>query len=282
MTDDAPHPPSDSGFAAALLPVAETTILTDADGLDSGPIEIPARDLPSGEADIIPGYAARPLGNGPFPTILVVQEIFGVHEHIRDLCRRLAKAGYLAVAPELYARQGDPASIASIQAILSTILPKIADSQVLADLDAGADWAASHGGDPARLGITGFCWGGRIAWLYAAHAPGLKAAVAWYGKVTGPITPMTPRHPVDVAGALKAPVLGLYGGADQSIPLDTVEHARQVASAGSMPVEIQVYPDAPHAFCADCRSSYREGPAKDGWRRMLAWFAGHGLDPSRP
>jgi carboxymethylenebutenolidase len=277
MTDQASQTPPGTGYAAAVLPVAPTTIVTDAAGLDAGPIGIPSADWPSGEARIIPGYAAMPEGTGPFPTILVVQEIFGVHEHIRDLCRRLAKKGYLAVAPELYVRQGDPGAIADFATIFSAIVSKVADGQVLADLDAAAAWAAANGGDPARLGITGFCWGGRIVWLYAAHSAGLKAAVAWYGKVVGPVTPLTPRHPVDVADRLRAPVLGLYGTADQSIPVDTVEQMRSATAAAAHPVEIVLYPDAPHAFNADCRPSYREGPARDGWERMLAWFADHGV-----
>mgnify|MGYP001806180232 CR=1 FL=1 len=252
-----------TGFAAAVQPVhAQSVIATDADGLDAGPVMI----------DDLPAYVAKPQGAGPFATVLVVQEIFGVHEHIRDVCRRLAKLGYLAVAPELYFRQGDPSAIADIQTLLSTLVSRIPDAQVLADLDKAAAWAAGHGGDPQRLAITGFCWGGRITWLYAAHNPRLKAAVAWYGRLTGEANAMTPRDPIDVAADLKAPVLGLYGGADQGIRLSSVERMRDAAKAATVKVEIVVYPDAPHAFHADYRPSYRAEAAKDGWNRLRDWF----------
>ena len=252
-----------TGFAAAVQPVhAQSVIATDADGLDAGPVMI----------DDLPAYVAKPHGAGPFATVLVVQEIFGVHEHIRDVCRRLAKLGYLAVAPELYFRQGDPSAIADIQTLLSTLVSRIPDAQVLADLDKAAAWAAGHGGDPQRLAITGFCWGGRITWLYAAHNPRLKAAVAWYGRLTGEANAMTPRDPIDVAADLKAPVLGLYGGADQGIRLSSVERMRDAAKAATVKVEIVVYPDAPHAFHADYRPSYRAEAAKDGWNRLRDWF----------
>ncbi|OAN51109.1 carboxymethylenebutenolidase [Paramagnetospirillum marisnigri] len=260
-----------SGYALAVSPASAQAIATDHVGLVTGAVMIPT----GGAA--MPAYAAMPGGKGPFPTILVVQEIFGVHEHIRDVCRRLAKLGYLAVAPELYFRQGDPSTIAEIPAILSTIVSKVADSQVLADLDATAAWAAANGGDAKRLGITGFCWGGRITWLYAAHNPRLKAAVAWYGKLAGDATTLTPKHPLDLAAQLKAPVLGLYGGADQGIPVDTVEKMRAAAKSAKVPVEIVLYPDMPHAFHADYRPSYREAPAKDGWNRLVNWFRGNDL-----
>ncbi|MDO8607783.1 MAG: dienelactone hydrolase family protein [Phaeospirillum sp.] len=256
-----------TGYALAVSPAEATAIATDTSGLSAGVVMIP---VDGGTA--MPAYAAMPATKGPFPTVLVVQEIFGVHEHIRDICRRLAKLGYLAIAPELYFRQGDPSVIPAIPTILSSIVSKVPDVQVLSDLDFCAAWVAGNGGDPARLGITGFCWGGRVAWLYAAHNPNLKAAVAWYGKLTGDVSAMTPKHPVDVAAELKAPVLGLYGGADQGIPQDTVEKMRSAVKLARVPVEIKVYPDVSHAFHADYRPSYREAPARDGWGRLQAWL----------
>jgi carboxymethylenebutenolidase len=206
--------------------------------------------------------------------ILVVQEIFGVHEHIRDVCRRLAHAGYLALAPELYVRQGDVSQLASIEEIFAKVVSQVPDAQVLADLDASADWARRNGGS-AQLGITGFCWGGRITWLYAAHNPRLNAAVAWYGRLRGVSSALQPRHPIDLAASLKAPVLGLYGGKDEGIPLADVEAMRAALKASGSASEIQVYDDAPHGFHADYRPSYREAAAHDAWQRALAWFAGH-------
>jgi len=207
-----------AGFALAVRPVSSQTITTDSDGLAAGPVRVPVHD---GE---IPAYRAMPATGGPFPVVLVVQEIFGVHEHIQDICRRFAKLGHLAVAPELFARQGDPSQIGDIQTIIATIVAKVPDAQVMSDLDATVAWARSTGsGDTARLGISGFCWGGRIVWLYAAHSAQLKAGVAWYGRLVGERNELQPQHPVDVAAELKAPVLGLYGAADQGIPLDSVE-----------------------------------------------------------
>jgi carboxymethylenebutenolidase len=261
-----------AGFAAAVSPVAAETITTDSSGLDASEVKIPVHD---GE---MPGYLAKPKQGSALATVLVVQEIFGVHEHIRDLCRRLAKQGYLAVAPELYARQGDVSKMTDIQEIISKVVSKVPDEQVLSDLDAAADWAAStQKGDRARLGITGFCWGGRISWLYAAHKPALKAAAAWYGRLLGPTDALHPKNPIDVAATLKPPVLGLYGGQDQGIPLDTIERMRAALKAAGNPSEIVVYPDAGHAFNADYRPSYRQGPAEDAWKRMLAWFKRYGL-----
>lgn len=260
------------GFALAVRPAGAETITTDSDGLEAGEVRIPVTD---GE---IPGYRAMPARGGPFATVLVVQEIFGVHEHIRDVCRRLAKRGYFAVAPELFVRQGDVAGLADIQTIISTVVSKVPDSQVLSDLDATAAWAGATGSaDPDRLGITGFCWGGRIVWLYAAHNPGLKAGVAWYGRLAGEATALQPRYPVDVAAQITAPVLGLYGAADQGIPLQTVEEMRGALKAAKANCEIVVYPDTPHGFHADYRPSYRPQQAADAWRRLLAWFAAHGV-----
>ena len=260
-----------AGFAAAVLPVSAATFSTDTSGLVAGDISIPA----SGRD--IPGYRAMPASGRNFPLTLVVQEVFGVHEHIKDVCRRLAKLGHMAVAPELYARQGDVSKMKDIQQIISTGVAKVPDAQVLDDLDAAVAWAESTGqADVNRLGITGFCWGGRITWLYAAHSGKVKAGAAWYGRLTGPKTPLNPRHPLDVAGELKAPVLGLYGGQDQSIPLPTVEAMRGALQAAGKPCEIIVYPDAGHAFFADYRPSYHAEAAKDGWQRLRNWFTQHG------
>lgn len=259
-----------TGFAAAVQPVAASTqVTTDAKGLTAGEVKIPVKD---GQ---IPAYRAMPAGGRNLPTVLVVQEIFGVHEHIKDICRRFAKAGYLAIAPELYARQGDVSKLADIDQI-RPIVAKVPDAQVMADLDAAAAWAAKIGGDPAKLAVTGFCWGGRITWLYAAHNPKLKAGVAWYGRVVGQASELSPKHPVDLAKDLKAPVLGLYGGADAGIPNDTVEQMRAALKAAGKKSEIHLYPDMPHGFHADYRASYRKEAAEDGWKRLLAWFKKHG------
>jgi carboxymethylenebutenolidase len=260
-----------AGYAASVQPVAgETQVATDTQGLTAGEVSVPTRD---GE---IPAYSAMPAGGKNLPIVLVVQEIFGVHEHIKDVARRFAKLGYLAVAPELYARQGDVSKLAGMDEI-RPIVAKVPDEQVMSDLDAAADWAAKHGGDPKRLGITGFCWGGRITWLYAAHNPALKAAVAWYGKVEAPGTALQPKHPIERVKELKAPVLGLYGGADAGIPNESVERMRAALRAAGKPCEIHTYPDAPHAFFADYRPSYRKGPAEDGWKRLLDWLRKHGV-----
>ena len=257
-------------YASAVEPVAQTAIHTDSHGLEAGDVRIPVRD------GTLAGYCARPAGKSNLPIVMLIHEIWSVHEYFRDLCRRLAKLGYLAVAPDLFGRQGDPASLERDD-IFSKIVSRVPDAQVMADLDATAAWAASNGGDPNRLGATGFCWGGRITWLYAAHNPKLKAGVAWYGKVEGPADALKPRHPIDVAKELKAPVLGLYGGADAGIPNDGVDRMREALKAAGKPSEIHTYPDAPHAFHADYRPSYRKEPAEDGWRRMLDWFRGHGV-----
>jgi len=261
-----------AGFAAAVKPVrAQTMITTDAKGLTAGEVKIPVQD---GE---FPAYRAMPEGGKSLPTVLVVQEIFGVHEHIRDVCRRLAKLGYLAVAPELYARQGDVSKMKSAQEIMETVVSKVPDAQVMSDLDATARWAAVNGGDAKRLAITGFCWGGRIVWLYAAHNPNLKAAVAWYGRVTGSSDALHPKQPIDLAKSIKPPVLGLYGGTDPGIPVETVDMMRdELKSAGSAS-EFVIYPDAPHAFFADYRPSYRRQAAEDGWRRLQAWLKKYGV-----
>ena len=262
-----------AGFALAVQPVmAQTAIATDTDGLTAGEIKVPTT---GGE---MPAYRAQPATGGSFPVILVVQEIFGVHEHIKDVCRRLAKQGYLAIAPELYARQGDPRAFANVQELMNQLVSKVSDAQVLGDLDACIAWAKANGGDPARLGITGFCWGGRITWLYAAHNRQVKAGVAWYGRLVGTASEMTPKQPIDIAAKLNGPVLGLYGGQDQGIPLDTVENMRKALAEGNAAGKasaIVVYDKAPHAFHADYRPSYRKEEAEDGWQRLLAWFKQH-------
>lgn len=261
------------GFAAAVQPVSAQTITTDAEGLDAGAVEIPTAD------GKVPGYRAMPKGAGPFPVVLVVQEIFGVHEHIKDICRRLAKLGYYAIAPELYARQGDVSKETDFRKIIREVVSKVPDAQVMSDLDAAVALAKSEKGDVEKLAITGFCWGGRIVWLYSAHSPALKAGVAWYGRLLGDKDELHPKNPIDVAAQLKAPVLGLYGEADDGIPVAAIEQMREAAKAGSTEVEIHVYPGAPHAFHADYRPSYRKIEAENGWKRMLAWFAKQGVPP---
>ncbi len=260
-----------AGFALAVQPVTAQTIHTDTNGLTAGEIQIPTAD------GAIPGYRAMPAKGKTFPVVLVVQEIFGVHEHIKDVCRRFAKQGYLAVAPELYARQGDVSKLADISQIMP-IVAKVPDEQVMTDLDAAVIWAENSGhGDVSKLGITGFCWGGRIVWLYAAHNPSLKAGVAWYGRLVGQPDPLHPQNPTDLAGSLKAPVLGLYGGQDQGITQESIEAMRTALKAANSPSEIVVYPDAGHGFHADYRPSYNKEDAADGDHKMYAWFKSHGV-----
>jgi carboxymethylenebutenolidase len=261
-----------TGFAMAVRPVSADTITTDAKGLEAGEVKIPV------EKGEIPAYRAMPDSKGPFPTVLVVQEIFGVHEHIKDLCRRFAKLGYFAVAPELYARQGDVSKMTKIEDIISKVVSKVPDAQVMSDLDAAVAWAKKTGkADTAKLGITGFCWGGRIVWLYSAHNKDLKAGVAWYGRLVGQTDELHPKNPIDLVADLKAPVLGLYGGADAGIPVESVEKMRKALKDDKKPAEIVVYPDTPHGFNADYRPSYRKASAEDGWKRLLEWFKKHGV-----
>jgi carboxymethylenebutenolidase len=261
-----------SGFAAAVQPVmAQQVISTSAEGLTAGEVVI------GSNGTAMPAYRAQPAKGSNFAVVLVVQEIFGVHEYIKDVCRRLAKLGYLAIAPELYYRHGSVAGMTTIQEILDKVVSKVADDQVMVDLDNCVAWARGNGGDASRLAITGFCWGGRITWLYAARNPQVKAGVAWYGRLVGNASQLTPRHPVDLAKDVKPPVLGLYGGQDQGIPLDTVDKMREGLKAGGGKSAIHVYPDAPHAFHADYRPSYRKEAAEDGWKRLQAWFKQHGM-----
>ncbi|GJD94652.1 dienelactone hydrolase family protein [Methylobacterium iners] len=260
------------GLTLATTRVEAQAIRTDSEGIEAGEVAIPTGDGP------MPGYRAVPRGEGPFPIVLVIEEIFGVHDYIKDICRRLAKAGYCAVAPELYARQGDLATMTDVQVILRDVIAKTPDAQWIADLDATAAWAASAArGDGKRLGAMGWCRGGRATWLYAAHRADLKAAIAWYGPLGGERTPIQPRTAGDVAAEIKAPLLALYGGQDAGIPVAAVEEARDRARAAGRSVELVVYPEAPHGFHADYRPSYRKAQAEDGWSRALAFLKANGV-----
>lgn len=263
------------GYAAAAWPVmGQTAIKTPADGLTAGEVMIDVNGF------AMPAYRAAPAGQTGLPVVLVLSEIFGVHEYIADTARRLARAGYLAIAPELFVRQGDAQSYGEMAKLIAEVISKVPDAQVLADLDATVQWAAAHGGDTRKLAVTGFCWGGRQTWLYTAHNPAVKAGVAWYGRLVGQTSALNPRHPVDVAARLHAPVLGLYGGADTGIPLNTVEQMKAALATGNAAAQASrfvVYPDAPHAFHADYRPSFRQEAAEDGWKRALAWFKQHGV-----
>jgi carboxymethylenebutenolidase len=262
------------GIAAAAGPVmAQTAIKTPTTGLTVGEVTIDVAGFK------LPVYRAAPAGVRNAPVVLVISEIFGVHEYIADVANRFARAGYFAVAPELFARAGDPGSYGEIAKLIAEIIMKTPDGQVMADLDACLNWAQGQGADTSRTAVTGFCWGGRITWLYAAHQPKVKAGVAWYGRLVGATNPAWPSHPIDLAGRLNAPVLGLYGGKDDGIPLESVERmkaALQQGSAAARRSEFVVYPDAPHAFHADYRPTYRKEAAEDGWKRCLAWFKAHG------
>lgn len=264
-----------AGFSLAAGPVAaQTAIATDAKGLVAGKVEIPTSD------GKIPAYRAAPEGKKNLPTILVVQEIFGVHEYIQDVCRRLAHLGYLAIAPELYVRQGDPSKYTEIPKLQAEVVSKVPDKQVTADLDATAAWAAAHGGNPDRLGIVGFCWGGRQVWLYAAHNAKLKAGAAWYGQLAGDPSELKPKSALAIVNDLKAPVLGAYGGKDAGISQTDVDRMRVELAKGSAAAKasrIDIYPEAGHAFHADYRPSYRKAEAEQAWRRMLDWFKQNGL-----
>ncbi|MGO4303842.1 dienelactone hydrolase family protein [Cupriavidus sp. RAF12] len=262
-----------SAFAAAALPVAAETIKTNFKGLTAGEVTIPSGGFN------MPAYCAQPEGKKNLPVVLVISEIFGVHEHIADVCRRFAKLGFLAIAPELFARQGDPGSFGTIQELQANIISKVPDAQVMGDLDAAVAWAGANGGELNRLGITGFCWGGRITWLYTAHSKRVKAAVAWYGQLVGAPTALKPRNPVDIVNDLHAPVLGLYGGKDAGITQEHVGTMKAALAASANPnakaSTFVVYPEAGHAFHADYRPSYVESAAKDGWQKCLAWFKEH-------
>ena len=259
-----------SGFAAAVLPVvAQTQIKTPADGLVVGEVTIPVGSFK------MPAYRAAPAGKANAPVVLVISEIFGVHEHIADVARRFARAGYFAVAPELFVRQGDASSYGEIAKLVAEVINQTPDAQVMGDLDATVAWARGEGAAASKLGITGFCWGGRTTWMYTAHNPAVKAAVPWYGPVARSYHPGD-KAPLDLVARIKAPVLGLYGAADGGIPNDTVEKMRDaLKAAGNTTSELVLYPDTPHAFHADYRPSYRKEQAEDGWKRCLAWFGRH-------
>ncbi len=267
------------GYAATAMPImAQTAVKTPTTGLAAG------EGIFDMEGFSVPFYYAAPEGKKNLPVILVVQEIFGVHEYIADTCRRFAKAGYLAIAPDLYARQGDASKYTDISKLMAEVVAKVPDAQVMADLDGAVQWAGENGGNTKRVGVTGFCWGGRITWLYAEHSKNDKAGVAWYGRLVGAASASTPKHPVQLAATLKAPVLGLYGGQDGGIPLTTVNEMKDaLADAGAKgnkaakASEFVVYPQAPHAFHADYRPSYRKEAAEDGFQRALDWFKGHGV-----
>ncbi|MCE9521648.1 MAG: dienelactone hydrolase family protein [Alphaproteobacteria bacterium] len=261
-----------AGFALSVQPIAASSITTDAAGLETGEVKIPVSD---GE---VPAYWAKPAKGANLGTILVVQEIFGVHEWIKDVCRRFAKAGYFAVAPALYARQGDPSTYTDIQKLVTEIVSKVDDNTVMSDLNATAKWAAANGGDVKRLAVTGFCWGGRITWLYTAHNPAVKAGAAWYGHMVRKEGNTQPKHPVEVAAEIKGRVLGLYGELDKGILVNQIDAMRAaLKAAGDMKSEIVVYPGADHGFLADYRPTYNEAAAKDAWTRCLAWFKAHGV-----
>ena len=263
-----------TGFAAAVLPVSAQTITTDTTGLDAGEVRIPVSD------GMMPAYRAQPAGKTNLATVIVIQEIFGVHEHIKDLCRRLAKKGYLAIAPELYARQGDASKYDKIPDLIKEIVSKVPDAQVTGDLDATVAWAAKNNGNADKVAATGFCWGGRQTWLFAEHNPKLKAAVAWYGPLVNDKNTLQPTTAVEGVASLKCPVLGLYGGKDQGITAearDQMTAALKSAPNVATDSKIVVYPDAPHGFNADYRPSYVKADAEDGWARMLSFFKAHGV-----
>ena len=261
-----------TGFAAAVLPVcAQSVVKTDTAGLTAGEVTV----MVNGQA--VPVYRAQPEGKTNLPVILVISEIFGVHEYVADVARRFAKLGYLALAPSLFVRQGDPGAYKSVAEIQKEVISKVPDAQVMTDLDAVVAWAKANGGNTAKLGITGFCWGGRITWLYAAHNPKIKAGVAWYGRLVGNNTPLTPAHPVDVAAKLKTPILGLYGAQDAGIPVTTVVEMKDALAKGSSKSEFVLFKNSGHAFHADYRPNYVEADAKEGWKHCLAWFKANGV-----
>ena len=260
-----------AGFAAAANPVMAQAVITSAEGLTEAEVKVPSLGVE------IPAYVAMPTTGGPFPTVLVVQEIFGVHEHIRDVCRRFAKLGYYAIAPELYARQGDVSKYTDIPKLFAEVVSKVPDAQVASDLDASVAFAKASGkADTTRLAAIGFCWGGRQTWLYAAHNPALKAAAALYGPLGGTPDLLKPKNPIDLADTIKVPVIGLYGGQDSGIPQVQVDALRDKLKSGTSGSEINVYPNSGHAFFADYRPSYRKADADDAWIKIQAWFKSHG------
>ena len=263
-----------TGFAASVLPVGAQAVDTDGNGLTAGEVTIMSGDFQ------LPAYRAMPSGRSGLPVVLVISEIFGVHEHIADVARRFAKLGYLAIAPELFVRQGDAQSYGEVGKLIAEVIARVPDAQVMGDLDATVAWAGANGGDTGRLGVTGFCWGGRITWLYTAHNPAVKAGVAWYGQLLGTPNEFKPKNPIDLIGGLNAPVLGLYGAEDAGIPVTAVDQMKAALAAGNAAArasQFVVYPGAPHAFHADYRPSYRKDAAEDGWKRCVAWFRANGV-----
>jgi len=258
-----------TGYALAAQPLSATVVSTPADGLDAGMVTFATGDIQMG------AYRAKPKGKGNLPVIIVVQEIFGLHEWVRDIVRRFAKAGYYAIAPDLYQRQGDATKVADFKQLFADIVSKVPDAQVMGDLDALTAFVGSDGGNAKRIGITGYCWGGRITWLYAAHNPKLKAGVAWYGRVRGAGTELQPRNPIELVTDIKAPVLGLYGALDKGIPVADVEAMNAALKAAQKPSSIHLYPQADHGFLADYRPSFNEAAARDGWSRALTHFKKH-------
>jgi carboxymethylenebutenolidase len=263
-----------SGFTLATTVVEAQAIHTDTTGLDTGEAQIPVKD------GKLPAYYARPTKGTGFPVILVNEEVFGVNEYIQDVCRRFAKLGYMAVAPEIYFRNPDFPKMTDTQRVMREVIFKTPDDQIWSDLDATLAWAAQNRGDASRMGEVGFCFGGRNTWLYAAHNPNLKAAVAFYGYIKSPTSDIKPKTALDIADQLKCPLLGLYGGQDEGNPADLIHQAEAKAKAAGKTVEIVIYPDAPHGFHADYRPSYRQADAEDAWKRALAWFKCYGVAPS--
>jgi carboxymethylenebutenolidase len=263
-----------AGFTLAAGPLRAGAIITDSNGLVAGEVKVPVSD------GTIPAYRAHPAVGAHWPVVLVTQEIFGIHEHIKDICRRFAKQGYYAIAPSLYARYGDPAAYTDMHKLVADIVSKVPDGGVMSDLDAAAKFAGGEGADANRLAVIGFCWGGRIVWLYAAHSPALKAAAAFYGGLRAPVprNPLRPLFPLDLVAKINTPVIGFYGGKDQGIPVSDIEAMRAaLAQAGKRNCDINVFMDAEHGFFADYRPSYNETDARLAWTKTLAWFKQHGV-----
>jgi carboxymethylenebutenolidase len=260
-----------AGYTLAAGPVRAEAITTDTSGLQAGEAKIKVG------SDEMPAYFARPAGNTKAPVIIVAMEIFGLHEYIKDVTRRLAKLGAFAIAPDYYFRKGtDLTKVTEIKDLLPIVNSK-PDAELLSDLDAVVAWAGAQGGDTAKLGIIGFCRGGRTVWEYAAHSGALKAGVAFYGTVVDPANPLWPKSPMQLAPEMKAPVLGLYGGADTGIPVAQVEQMKAALAENKKTAEFKIYPDAPHGFHADYRGSYRKDAAEDAWKQAEAWFKKYGV-----
>ena len=260
------------GFCAAVAPVWAQVVRTPADGLVAGEVRVASGGL------AIPAYRAMPDQGGPFPLVIVIHEIFGVHDYIRDVCRRWARLGYYAIAPDLFAREGDAAAEPDIARLMAEIVSKVPDEQVIGDLDATFAFArASGSADGARAAVTGFCWGGRQAWLYAAKNPALKAGVAWYGPLAYKTDALHPANPPDVVANLRVPVLGLYGGKDAGITAAQIEAMKTKLEAAGGASKIIVFPESGHAFHADYRPSYRKDDAEASWRDATAWLKDHGV-----